>query len=67
VRGELENLSDKPWLMSGSGSTLFSIYESGSEAVASGRSIVASESDVLGGALFNAVDLYGPDPLWRYP
>jgi 4-diphosphocytidyl-2-C-methyl-D-erythritol kinase len=67
VRGELENLSDKPWLMSGSGSTLFSIYESGSEAVASGRSIVASESDVLGGALFNAVDLYGPDALWRYP
>ena len=67
IRGELENLSDKPWLMSGSGSTLFSIYESGSEAVASGRSIVASESDVLGGALFNAVDLYGPDPLWRYP
>lgn len=67
VRAELENLTDKPWLMSGSGSTLFSIYETGAEAVASGRSIVASESDVLGGALFNAVDLLGPDPLWRYP
>jgi len=67
VRGELENLSDLPWLMSGSGSTLFSIYESGSQAVATGQSILASESEVLGGALFNAVDLFGPDPLWRYP
>ena len=67
VRGELENLTDRPWLMSGSGSTLFAIYESGTEALASGRSVVAAESDVLGGALFNAVDLVGPDPLWRYP
>jgi 4-diphosphocytidyl-2-C-methyl-D-erythritol kinase len=67
IRGELEKLSDKPWLMSGSGSTMFAIYGSGSEAVSSGQSILASESDVLGGAIFNAVDLYGPDPLWRYP
>ncbi|HEY5520321.1 MAG TPA: 4-(cytidine 5'-diphospho)-2-C-methyl-D-erythritol kinase [Candidatus Limnocylindrales bacterium] len=67
LRDELERLSHRPWLMSGSGSTLFAIYRSAAESVASARSLVASESEVLGGALFNAVDLVGPDPLWRYP
>ena len=67
LRDDLERLSGRPWLMSGSGSTLFAIYESGVEAAASGRALVASESEVLDGALINAVDLVGPDPLWRYP
>ena len=67
LRAELERLTDRPWLMSGSGSTLFAIYRSADESVASARSLVASKSEVLGGALFNAVDLVGPDPLWRYP
>ena len=64
---ELERAFGRPWLMSGSGSTLFAIFESGARAVAGGRAIVASESEALGGALINAVDLIGPDPLWRYP
>ena len=67
LRDELERQTDRPWLMSGSGSTLFAIYEAADESVASAKSLVASESEVLGGALFNAVDLVGPDPLWRYP
>jgi 4-diphosphocytidyl-2-C-methyl-D-erythritol kinase len=67
LRDELERLSGRPWLLSGSGSTLFAIYESGALVVASGRALVASESEALGGALINAVDLVGPDPLWRYP
>ena len=67
LRDELERLTHRPWLMSGSGSTLFAIYSSADESVASAKSLVASESEVLGGALFNAVDLVGPDPLWRYP
>ena len=67
LRDELERLTQRPWLMSGSGSTLFAIYSSADESVASARALVASESEVLGGALFNAVDLVGPDPLWRYP
>ena len=67
LRDELERQTQRPWLMSGSGSTLFAIYRSGDESVASAKSLVASESEVLGGALFNAVDLVGPDPLWRYP
>ena len=67
LRDELERRSDRPWLMSGSGSTLFAIHESLAAAVAAGRSLVASESEELTGALINAVDLVGPDPLWRYP
>jgi 4-diphosphocytidyl-2-C-methyl-D-erythritol kinase len=67
LRDDLGRLSGRPWLMSGSGSTLFAIYESGQEAVSSGRALVASESESLGGALIHAVDLVGPDPLWRYP
>ena len=67
LRDEVERLSGRPWLMSGSGSTLFAIYESLAAAVAAGRSLVASESEELTGALINAVDLVGPDPLWRYP
>jgi 4-diphosphocytidyl-2-C-methyl-D-erythritol kinase len=67
LRSELERLTGRPWQMSGSGSTLFAVYDSVSEAAASGRSVVASESEALGGVLFNAVDLVGPDPMWRYP
>ena len=67
LRQELESLTGRPWQMSGSGSTLFAVFESVADATASGRSIVASESEVLGGALINAVDLIGPDPIWRYP
>jgi len=67
LRDELERQTQRPWLMSGSGSTLFAIYSSADESVASARSLVASESEALGGALFNAVDLVGPDPHWRYP
>jgi len=67
LRDELERLTGRPWLMSGSGSTLFAIYGSADESVPAARSLVASESEILGGAIINAVDLIGPDPLWRYP
>jgi 4-diphosphocytidyl-2-C-methyl-D-erythritol kinase len=67
IREEVESRSNRPWLMSGSGSTLFAVFESVAAAASVGRTLVASESEVLGGALFNAVDLVGPDPMWRYP
>ena len=67
LRAELERRSATRWLMSGSGSTLFAMYESVESAASAGRALVASESEILGGALFNAVDLVGPDPEWRYP
>jgi 4-diphosphocytidyl-2-C-methyl-D-erythritol kinase len=66
IRGELERRSGRPWQMSGSGSTLFATFESVAAAASVGRELVASESEVLGGALFAAVDLIGPDPEWRY-
>ena len=67
LRDELERQTRRPWLMSGSGSTLFAFYESAGESVDSARSLAAPESEILGGAIINAVDLAGPDPLWRYP
>jgi 4-diphosphocytidyl-2-C-methyl-D-erythritol kinase len=67
IRDELERLTMQPWLMSGSGSSLFSLHSSPGEAAEAGRRIVSAESVLLGGAIINAVDLKGPEPLWRYP
>jgi 4-diphosphocytidyl-2-C-methyl-D-erythritol kinase len=67
VRAELERATADPWLLSGSGSTLFALYPAPVGAVEAGRRLVSAESDVLGGAIINAVDLTGPEPLWRYP
>jgi 4-diphosphocytidyl-2-C-methyl-D-erythritol kinase len=67
LRQELERATAGPWLLSGSGSTLFALHPSPAAAVEAGRRLVAAESEVLGGAIINAVDLNGPDPLWRYP
>jgi 4-diphosphocytidyl-2-C-methyl-D-erythritol kinase len=67
LRGELEDRSGRPWLMTGSGSTLFAVYPSSAAAADDGRALVAAEAPVLGGAIINAVDLVGPDPVWRYP
>ncbi|MEA2678229.1 MAG: 4-diphosphocytidyl-2-C-methyl-D-erythritol kinase [Chloroflexota bacterium] len=66
IRDELERLTKVPWLMSGSGSTMFALYPSAEEATAAGRLLVSAESESLSGAIINAVDLTGPDPLWRY-
>jgi 4-diphosphocytidyl-2-C-methyl-D-erythritol kinase len=67
IRDELERLTRQPWLMSGSGSTLFALYPSPGEAAEAGMRIVSAESELLGGAIINALDLNGPGPLWRYP
>ena len=67
IRGELERLTKQPWMMSGSGSTLFALYPSPEVAAEAGRRLLSAESELLGGAIINAVDLTGPEPLWRYP
>lgn len=67
IRDELERLTFGPWMMSGSGSTLFSLHPSSAQAAEAGRRLVAAESELLGGAIINAVDLTGPEPPWRYP
>lgn len=67
IRDELERLTRGPWMMSGSGSTLFALYPSVELATADGRQLVAAESESLAGAMIHAVDLVGPDPAWRFP
>ena len=67
LREQLEAETGRPWLLTGSGSTLFALYPSVAEAVAEGRLIVSAESELLEGAMINAVDLVGPDPAWRFP
>jgi 4-diphosphocytidyl-2-C-methyl-D-erythritol kinase len=67
LRVGLEAATARPWLMSGSGPTLFALYPSVASAVQAGRELVAGS--VVGGndAFVNATDLVGPDAAWRYP
>jgi 4-diphosphocytidyl-2C-methyl-D-erythritol kinase len=67
LRGALEQKSGVPWLMSGSGSTLFALYPSAAEAAEAGKALAASGLPELKSVLINAVDLVGPDPIWRHP
>ncbi len=67
LRDELERLTGRPWLMSGSGSTLFALYPSSTAAADDGRRIAGADLESAGGAALSAVDLVGPDPVWRYP
>jgi 4-diphosphocytidyl-2-C-methyl-D-erythritol kinase len=66
LRDSLEVVTQRPWLMSGSGPTLFAIYPAVDEAAESGREIVRRVGPAHD-AQINAVDLVGPDPLWRFP
>jgi 4-diphosphocytidyl-2-C-methyl-D-erythritol kinase len=67
LRDTLETLTSQPWLLSGSGSTLFALYPSPAAAAEAGRTVVSAASDSVAGAIINAVDLIGPDPTWRFP
>lgn len=67
VRDELEHLTGEASLLTGSGSTLFALYLSTAAASEAGKRLASAESEVLGGAIISAVDLIGPDPIWRYP
>lgn len=67
LRVALERTTGLPWLMSGSGPTLFALYSSVEEAAEAGRRLVASRLPELQSAVINAVDLVGPDPAWRFP
>ncbi len=67
LRDELESATGRPWMMSGSGPTLFALYASADEAAEAGQALVGSRSPALDKALIHAVDLVGPDPAWRFP
>jgi len=68
MRQSLEASTGQPWLLSGSGSTLFALYPSAAAAAESGRLLeLSAPSEAIEGAIINAVDLIGPDPIWRFP
>lgn len=67
ARAELERMTGRPWLLSGSGSTLFALYASPDEAHAAGVDVVTAASARLDDVTFHAVDLTGPAAIWRYP
>ena len=64
LRDDLERRTDRTWLLSGSGPTLFALYPSATDAADAGRALVDRPAS-LGDALIHAVDLVGPDPAWR--
>jgi 4-diphosphocytidyl-2-C-methyl-D-erythritol kinase len=67
LRDRLELASGRPWLLSGSGPTLFAIYASVNEAADAGRALVDGSPREVASLMINAVDLTGPDPTWRHP
>jgi 4-diphosphocytidyl-2-C-methyl-D-erythritol kinase len=67
LRDQLETASGVPWLMSGSGSTMFALYSSVVDASEAGKALVARRLPSIEKAQINAVDMVGPDPAWRYP
>jgi 4-diphosphocytidyl-2-C-methyl-D-erythritol kinase len=67
LRNVLEARTSRPWLMSGSGPTLFALYPSVDHAADAGRQLVQDHLTALEGCLVHAVDLVGPEPAWRYP
>ena len=67
VRMLLEQQLARPVLLTGTGSTLFALYPSSSDAADAGRSLAALALPALAGARLAAVDEVGPDPAWRFP
>ena len=67
LRDELESSTAVPWLLSGSGPTMFALYSSAAHAAEAGKELVARRHASLEKAVISAVDAIGPDPAWRYP
>jgi 4-diphosphocytidyl-2-C-methyl-D-erythritol kinase len=67
ARSELERMTGRPWLFSGSGPTLFALYASPDEAHGAGVDVVTAASGRLADVTFHAIDLTGPMAIWRYP
>jgi 4-diphosphocytidyl-2-C-methyl-D-erythritol kinase len=67
LRDDLESSTGAPWLLSGSGPTMFALYPSVAEAAEAGQELVARRQASVEKAQISAVDVVGPDPAWRYP
>jgi 4-diphosphocytidyl-2-C-methyl-D-erythritol kinase len=66
-RTVLEHSTGRPWLLSGSGPTLFTLYPSLAEAVEAERRLAGGRPPVLAGVMLCATDLDSPDNAWRTP
>jgi hypothetical protein len=67
LRTALETTLGRPFLLTGSGSTLVGLYASVADAVAAGRAVVAARLPEAVDARLHAVDITHPDPTWRFP
>lgn len=67
IRDRLTDALDRPLLMTGSGTTLFALYPSVTEAVEAGRTLADEAPDELAGAIVHAVDPISAHASWRYP
>jgi len=67
LREGLERATGRPWLLSGSGSSLYALYASPAEAASAAAELVDRPGLVLVGTFICAADLEGPDPTWRQP
>jgi 4-diphosphocytidyl-2-C-methyl-D-erythritol kinase len=66
-RDELERVSGRPWLLSGSGRSLFSIHPTAAAAEEAGRRLAADRSVGLSDVVLYATDLDGSTATWRQP
>jgi 4-diphosphocytidyl-2-C-methyl-D-erythritol kinase len=67
LRDGLQEATGRPWLLTGSGSSLYTFYPSPEEAAAAGAELIDRQGLDLDGAFFCAADFDGPDPAWRQP
>jgi 4-diphosphocytidyl-2-C-methyl-D-erythritol kinase len=66
-RQVLERATAWPWLLSGSGPTLFCVLPTLEDAIEAGTRLAAARPPVLAGVMLCAVDLESPDNVWREP
>ena len=64
-RSVLENATARPWLMTGSGATLFALFGSLADAVEAGQALDAGRPAALTSVMLLVTDLDHPDPAWR--
>jgi 4-diphosphocytidyl-2-C-methyl-D-erythritol kinase len=67
LRDGLQRATGRPWLLTGSGSSLYTFYASPEEAAAAGAELIGRQGPDLDGTFVCAADLDGPDPAWRQP
>ena len=67
LRAALETTLGRPFLLTGSGSTLVGLYASVADAVAAGSAAVSAGLPASADARLVAVDITHPDPIWRFP